>query len=156
MGSIPLNSKCFCCSKKSPMEDSKEIFLDSSNPSLKNIVLIQSIFRGFLIRKNVFTSNQIKEVSIDYSTEHFENTSMITKLNHLLPKFELTDKEEYEISNTSNKIMAILYPNKSVYKGMINSKDVINFTETLGSIFDKKMTDLNMIEFDRILFECSR
>ena len=47
---------------------------------------------------------------------------MITKLNHLLPKFELTDKEEYEINNTSNKIIAILYPNNSVYKGMINSR----------------------------------
>ena len=27
--------------------------------------------------------------------------------------FELTDKEEYEINNTSNKIIAILYPNNS-------------------------------------------
>ena len=122
MGSLPLNSKCFCCSKKSDIEKSNEIFLDSSNLPLKKIVLIQAFIRGFLIRKNIFTSNQLKEVSIDYSTEQFENNSMITKLNHLLPKFELTDKEEYEINNTSNKIMAILYPNKSVYKGMINSK----------------------------------
>ena len=122
MGSLPLNSKCFCCSKKSEIENSNEIFLDSSNLPLKKIVLIQAFIRGFLIRKNIFTSNQLKEVSIDYSTEQFENNSMITKLNHLLPKFELTDKEEYEINNTSNKIMAILYPNKSVYKGMINSK----------------------------------
>ena len=125
MGSLPLNSKCFCCSKKSAMEETKEIFLDSTNPSTKNlkkIILIQSAFRSFLIRKNLFNSNQIQEVSLDYSTEHFENNSMITRLNHLLPKFELTDKEEYEISNTSNKIIAILYPNKSVYKGMINSR----------------------------------
>jgi hypothetical protein len=47
---------------------------------------------------------------------------MILKLNDLLPKFELTDKEEYEINNTNNKIIAILYPNKSIYKGMINER----------------------------------
>ena len=122
MGSLPCNVKFFCCSKKGETDSlTKEISLDKSNQS-KQAILIQSIFRGYSIRKNLFNSNQIKEVSIDYSTEQFENNSMITKLNHLLPKFELTDKEEYEINNTSNKIMAILYPNKSVYKGMINSK----------------------------------
>ena len=122
MGSLPCNVKFFCCSKKGETDSlTKEISLDASNQS-KQAILIQSIFRGYSIRKNLFNSNQIKEVSIDYSTEQFENNSMITKLNHLLPKFELTDKEEYEINNTSNKIMAILYPNKSVYKGMINSK----------------------------------
>ena len=122
MGSLPCNVKFFCCSKKGETDSlTKEISLDISNQS-KQAILIQSIFRGYSIRKNLFNSNQIKEVSIDYSTEQFENNSMITKLNHLLPKFELTDKEEYEINNTSNKIMAILYPNKSVYKGMINSK----------------------------------
>ena len=125
MGSLPLNSKCFCCSKKGQMEESKEILLDTSNPSLKNIIKIQSAFRGFLIRNNFFNSNQIKEVSIDYSTEKFENNSVITRLNNLLPKFELTDKEEYEINNTSNKIMAILYPNKSVYKEMEKEKNFI-------------------------------
>ena len=122
MGSLPCNVKFFCCSKKGETDSlTKEISLDTSNQS-KQAILIQSIFRGYSNRKNLFNSNQIKEVSIDYSTEQFENNSMITKLNHLLPKFELTDKEEYEINNTSNKIMAILYPNKSVYKGMINSK----------------------------------
>ena len=122
MGSLPCNVKFFCCSKKGETDSlTKEISLDTSNQS-NQAILIQSIFRGYSIRKNLFNSNQIKEVSIDYSTEQFENNSMITKLNHLLPKFELTDKEEYEINNTSNKIMAILYPNKSVYKGMINSK----------------------------------
>ena len=122
MGSLPCNVKFFCCSKKADTDSlSKEVSLDTSNQS-KKAILIQSLFRGYSIRKNLFNSNQIKEVSIDYSTEQFENNSMITKLNHLLPKFELTDKEEYEINNTSNKIMAILYPNKSVYKGMINSK----------------------------------
>ena len=122
MGSLPCNVKFFCCSKKNDTDSfTKELSLDTSNQS-KKAILIQSLFRGYLIRKNLFNSNQIKEVSIDYSTEQFENNSMITKLNHLLPKFELTDKEEYEINNTSNKIMAILYPNKSVYKGMINSK----------------------------------
>ena len=124
MGTTSINESCFYCSKKNNVE-LKELYLDSqydSAPSQKNIILIQSFFRAFLIRKELYNYKQTKEVSIDYSTEQFENNSMIIRLNHLLPKFELTDKEEYEINNTSNKIIAILYPNKSVYKGMINSK----------------------------------
>ena len=121
MGTTSINESCFYCSKKNNIE-SKELYLENSEPSKKGIILIQSFFRGYLIRKELYNYKQTKEVSIDYSTEQFENNSMIVRLNHLLPKFELTDKEEYEINNTSNKIIAILYPNKSVYKGMINSK----------------------------------
>ena len=125
MGSSPVNDNCFYCSRKKNNIVSGELNLDSqysNNISNKKLILIQSIFRGYLIRRDLYNFKQIKEVSIDYSTENFETNSMILRLNHLLPKFELTDKEEYEINNTSNKIIAILYPNKSVYKGMINSK----------------------------------
>ena len=124
MGAATVKESCFYCSRKNNIK-SKELSLDSKNTitsSIKYILLIQSIFRGYLIRKDLYNYKQIKEVSIDYSTEHFESNSIIVRLNHLLPKFELTDKEEYEINNTSNKIIAILYPNKSIYKGMINSK----------------------------------
>lgn len=121
MGTISIKESCFYYSKRNNIE-SKELYLDDTEPSKKSIIFIQSFFRGYLIRKELYNYKQTKEVSIDYSTEQFENNSMITRLNHLLPKFELTDKEEYEINNTSNKIIAILFPNKSVYKGMINSK----------------------------------
>ena len=124
MGSAPSNESCFYCSKKKNIL-SKELFLDSqlsSTSFTKYIILIQSIFRGYLIRKDLYNYKQIKEISIDYNTDNFEKSPIISKLNNLLPKFELTDKEEYEVNNTSNKIIAILYPNKSVYKGMINSK----------------------------------
>ena len=123
MGTTSINGNCLFCSKRKNIE-SIEFILDSeynSASSKKYIILIQSFIRGYLIRKELYYK-QIKEVSIDYSTEQFDNNPMITKLNYLLPKFELTDKEEYEINNTSNKIIAILYPNKSIYKGMINSK----------------------------------
>ena len=124
MGTSSVKETCFYCSKFNNCLR-KDLFLDSqytTTSTIKYIILIQSIFRGYLARKDLFYYKQIKEVSIDYSTEQFENNSMITRLNHLLPKFELTDKEEYEINNTPYKIIAILYPNKSVYKGMINSK----------------------------------
>ena len=104
MGTTSINESCFYCSKRNNIE-SKELYLDSqydSAASQKNIILTQSFFRAFLIRKELYNYKQTKEVSIDYSTEQFENNSMITRLNHLLPKFELTDKEEYEINNTSN------------------------------------------------------
>ena len=123
MGTTSINGNCFFCSKRNNIE-SREFILDSeynSASSIKNIILIQSFIRGCLIRKELYYK-QIKEVSIDYNTDQFDNNTMITRLNLLLPKFELTDKEEYEINNTSNKIIAILYPNKSLYKGMINSK----------------------------------
>ena len=124
MGAATVKESCFYCSRKNSIK-TKELSLETNNTitsSIKYIILIQSIFRGYLIRKDLYNYKQIKEVSIDYSTEHFESNPIIIRLNQLLPKFELTDKEEYEINNTSNKIIAILYPNKSVYKGMINSK----------------------------------
>ena len=124
MGTSTVKNSCFYCSKNNNIE-SKDLFLDShfvTLSSIKHITHIQAIVRGYLIRKDLYNYKQIKEVSIDYSTEKFESNSIIIRLNRLLPKFELTDKEEYEINNTSNKIIAVLYPNKSVYKGMINSK----------------------------------
>ena len=124
MGSNPVNENCFYCSKRKNVVK-RELSLDPqySNISFnKKIILIQSIFKGYLIRKDINNFKKIKEVSLDYNTESFETNSMIIRLNHLIPKFELSDKEEYEINNLSNKIMAILYPNNSVYKGMINSK----------------------------------
>jgi len=124
MGTTSIKESCFYCQKGNNIEK-KELFLDSqysSSSTKKNIILIQSVIRGYLIRKDFLNYKQIKEVSIDYNTEQFENNSMIVRLNHLIPKFELTDKEEYEINNSSYKIIAILYPNQSLYKGMINSK----------------------------------
>ena len=67
------------------------------------------------------------------------NLNLPIKLENIYTndKMKLNSERVHLNESNSNKI-----------KGMINSKDVINFTETLGSIFDKKMTDLNMIEFD--------
>jgi len=124
MGTFVDKDCIFYCSKSKNKIENKDIYLDAQNTlnKVSKIILIQSIIRGYLLRKELFNFKQIKEISIDYNTDHFENNPMILKLNNLLPKFELTDKEEYEINNTNNKIIAILYPNKSIYKGMINEK----------------------------------
>ena len=124
MGTIT-NKDCllYCSSSKNKIEN-KDICLDNQNTlnKVKKIILIQSIIRGYYLRKEFFNYKQMKEISIDYNTDNFEKSPIISKLNNLLPKFELTDKEEYEINNTNNKIIAILYPNKSIYKGMINER----------------------------------
>ena len=68
MGTTTVKESCFYCSKKNNIE-SKELFLDSqytTEASLKYIILIQSVFRGYLIRKDFYNYKQIKEVSIDY------------------------------------------------------------------------------------------
>ena len=113
----------FCVRTKNKIEN-KDIYLGTQNTlnKLTKIILIQSIIRGYLFRKELFNYKQIKEISIDYNTDNFEKSPIILRLNNLLPKFELTDKEVYEINNTNNKIIAILYPNQSIYKGMINEK----------------------------------
>ena len=117
------NCTLYCGRPKNKIENG-DIYLDNQNTlnKVSKIILIQSKIRGYLLRKELLNFKQIKEISIDYNTDYFENNPMILKLNNLLPKFELTDKEEYEINNTNNKVIAILYPNKSIYKGMINEK----------------------------------
>ena len=78
MGSTTVKETCFYCSKKNNIE-SKELFLDSqytTTISLKYIILIQSIFRGYLIRKELYNYKQIKEVSIDYSTDKFNDSKI--------------------------------------------------------------------------------
>ena len=63
--------------------------LDKNNYN-KKIILIQSSIRRFLIIRKILSKNfyQIKEISMDYNTESFENNIIIKKLNDLLPKFE--------------------------------------------------------------------
>ena len=67
------------------------------------------------------------------------NLNLPIKLENLLTNesMRLNSERVHLNSSNNNKI-----------KGMINSNDLINFTETLGSIFDKKVSGLNIIEFD--------
>ena len=125
MGTIAIRDCIYYCNSINKKIESKDIALCpeySSKNNNKKLILIQSVLRGFLLRKEFYNFKQIKEISIDYNTDLFEKNPIIQRLNNLLPKFELTDKEEYEINNSNNKIIAILYPNKSIYKGMINEK----------------------------------
>ena len=124
MGTITNKDCLLYCGRSKNKIENKDIYLDTQNTlnKVKKIILIQSKIRGYLLRKEFLNYKLMKEISIDYNTDNFEKSPIISRLNNLLPKFELTDKEEYEINNTNNKIIAILYPNKSIYKGMINEK----------------------------------
>ena len=122
MGGTSIKECCF--PKNASKLVNNDLFLNinnSSSSSIKKIIFIQSIFRGFILRKEI-SYKLTKEISIDYDTEKFEKNPIIVKLNNLLPKFELTDKEEYLVKNSNHKIIAILYPNKSIYKGMVNEE----------------------------------
>ena len=122
MGSAPMKDCIFYCSPRKIID--KDIYLESKHSliSTNKIILIQSSIRGYLVRKELADYKHVKEISIDYNTDKYEKDPMISRLNNLIPKFELTDKEQYEVNNSNNKIIAVMYPNKSIYKGMVNEK----------------------------------
>ena len=80
---------------------------------------------------------------------------MKENINLKLPfKFNNSYKKENLISNTER--VHLNRNNNSKIKGMLNSQDVINFTETLGNILDKKKTYSNSIQLnnDKIFCKC--
>ena len=103
---------------------------------INKIIKIQSIIRGTLLRKKIESNKdfyKVKEIiSLDYKTDLQENNPLIIRLNNLLPRFELSEKETYYINNTNLKIGAFKYNNNSVYKGMVNSN---NLREGFGKLY---------------------
>ena len=95
-----------------------------SQININKIIKIQSYIKGFLLRNKLRSRNNLeqKEISLDYKTDVQENNPLIIRLNNLLPKFELSEKETYYINNTNLKIGAFKYNNNNIYKGMINAK----------------------------------
>jgi len=137
MGSSPSNSTCCKCRCNKSTETDLNIY-----ENMNFITKIQSIFRGYIFRKknpeiyrnlNCYSihhsssfsdlSKQIKEISMNYSTEIQDNNPKILKLKNLLPKFELDEKEAYLLNtSTQLKTMGLLYPGNTIYKGTVNSK----------------------------------
>ena len=102
---------------------------------INKIIKIQSIIRSYLVRKKYYSKKElgkIKEISLDYKTDAQENNPLIIRLNNLLPKFELSEKETYYINNTNLKIGAFKYNNNSIYKGMVNAN---NLREGFGKLY---------------------
>ena len=130
MGSVG-NKNCFtCCSNKFVIQ--KDFNLKDN---INKIIKLQSIIKGFLLRKKINSKNDMnekKEISLDYKTDAQENNPLIVRLNNLLPKFELNEKEIYYINNTNLKISAFKYNNNSVYKGMIDNN---NLREGFGKLY---------------------
>ena len=125
-----------CCSNRSINQ--KDFIIQDKIHShfyINKIIKLQSIIKGFLLRKKLYLNqekNEKKEISLDYKTDDQENNPLIIRLNNLLPKFELSEKETYYINNTNLKIRAFKYNNNSIYKGMINNN---NLREGFGKLY---------------------
>ena len=81
-----------CCSNR--YINQNDFNLQEKNYIYK-IIKIQSIIKGFLLRKKMGLQNDLlekKEISLDYKTDIQENNPLILRLNNLLPKFELNEK----------------------------------------------------------------
>lgn len=138
MGFIPSKTTIsWCCSKKTSIDNDFCLFGDdlSARDSLA-ISKIQAVIRGFILRNKIFPNNfpKTREISMDYSTDSYENNPIILRLSNLLPKFELSEKETYAINNSNLKIVALLYPNNSIYKGMVDAKGL---REGFGKLYLK-------------------
>ena len=119
------------------------------NNNLDNFNNYESITFGRMI-------NNISNYAETDRTERNERTSykrdeiireMKDNINLNLP-IKLENLYTNESMRLNSERIHLNRSNNNKIKGMINSKDLINFTETLGSIFDKKMSGLNVIEFD--------
>ena len=119
------------------------------NNNLGNFNNYESITFGRMI-------NNISNYAETDRTERNERTSykrdeiireMKDNINLNLP-IKLENLYTNESMRLNSERIHLNRSNNNKIKGMINSKDLINFTETLGSIFDKKMSGLNIIEFD--------
>ena len=122
-------SRVFCCSAPSARPtDLRDTVLLNDNIKSKYSTLIQANFRGYLIRKKYnMKPNDFEKlcqvVDTDYSTEKYENNPKIIRLQSLLPKFELNEKEKFLIeSSLGCKHVALSYFDGSLYKGFINAK----------------------------------
>ena len=137
MGSSPSNV-CCCCKPRNPSplynDCHKQLLLEETAQK------IQATYRGYIYRKHNFpldpnkhitqnhfnstSSNRIKEetreITMSYSTESLDNNPTIAKLNELVPKFELDEKEKYNLSLLKVKTKALLYPTGAIYKGTVN------------------------------------
>ena len=121
--------KAFCCGIHCHRPNEfRDTVLIGDNLKCKNITLLQAAFRGYRIRKlyhikpNDF-EKLCQVVDTDYSTEKFDNNPKIIRLQGLLPKFELNEKEKFIIESSINqKNVTLSYFDGSIYKGFINSK----------------------------------
>ena len=139
MGSIGNKNNIIfsCCSQKSIRHNEFNLQNRIIYSKLydEKIIKIQSIIKGYLLRKKLTLKSNLyekKQISLDYKTDSQENNPLIIRLNNLLPKFELSEKETYYINNTNLKIGAFKYNNNSIYKGMINNYDL---REGFGKLF---------------------
>ena len=120
MGAIT-SREIYCCNKKYIKDHEIDLDKTFTTPkSLSKIILIQSKFRSFLFRKKKDNIDGIKTISLEYNMDSYEQNPLITRLEKLLPKFEFNEGEENYIKHCPYKLKGFLYPNKYIYKGMIN------------------------------------
>ena len=131
---IITTTKTLCCDPTYIKQETKLNITDYNNiideqQKNQNITLIQSYFRGYQIRKlykmtPIEKKNLCQEIPFSYSTQKYDSNEKILKLRSLLPKFELTEKEKFEIESNSYKKIALLYFDNTIYKGYVNNKNL--------------------------------
>ena len=126
MGFIQSTEKDICCCPRHFIKDFDYLVdRDYNNKVMRinKIIKLQANIRRFLVCLRIFPNKypHVTKINMDFNTSNIEKNPIIQKLNNLLPKFELSEKETYEINNTNLKLAAFIYPNKSIYKGMVNN-----------------------------------
>lgn len=125
------NTPNMCCKRKSNIDID---IIDINNPDLKNnlsnIIILQSHIRKYLIRKKTnklllelpFRKSKIPGVIVDKSfLPKFEKINQ--KLQDIianLEKMDLNDTKNLLRMNSDLKDFAIIYPDKTFYKGYLN------------------------------------
>ncbi|MCQ2818760.1 MAG: hypothetical protein MJ252_15950, partial [archaeon] len=119
------NSICCRCPKTKDMKGTISV---EDNNIINSAIIIQKIFRGYIIRKLLnmtpqsYASNA-RYLPLNYSTSKFDNNPLILKLQSYLPKFHFNDKERFYFKVSSHKkTVAVLFEDGSIYKGSLNTR----------------------------------
>ena len=109
------------------IQDISDTVYITENIKQSSATKIQSLFRGYLVRCKVNTLSQnyknlCKEVPFDFPTHTLDSNPTMIRLQLLLPKFKLNEKETFIIQSSPNKQTALRYSDGSLYKRYINTK----------------------------------
>jgi hypothetical protein len=171
-----MGTKSSCCKRCITGFEFKDDYILTSKKSIISLIILQSVYRGYIYRKkskygtlnptisgnglgmvdNFFIQEKKPGIEVSFTTEpQQESNSKIIKLKELLSPFELNEKETFMLKNNYLRRYAILYNDKSLYKGYYN-KDWLRegygvYYLSDGSIYEGFFKDNNMEGRGRLL-----